>query len=139
MYYLYIMERYCLECGERLSGRSDKLFCCDSCRSNWHNTRARKKDVGIRRINSILKRNHTILEGCILSGKTHIGTKELIDKSFNPYYFTSAERSAIRRRFYCYDIPYRLSADGSLTIECRVNDHIQPDDGSEGKCFRKSD
>ena len=119
------MERYCLECGELLSGRSDKLFCCDSCRSNWHNARARKNDAGLRQINSILKKNHTILEGCIISGKTHIGAKELTDKSFNPYYFTSAEKSAIRRRFFCYDIPYRLSADGSLTIERHSNDTYQ--------------
>lgn len=116
-YYVCNMERRCLECGEVLSGRSDKMFCCDSCRSNWHNARERAGDADIRRINSILRRNHSILAEHLMSGKLRISAKELTDRSFNPNYFTSSGIGLIHRRLICYDIRYILMPDGSVTIK----------------------
>jgi len=35
------MKRICPECGEQVTGRSDKIYCCDSCRVNHFNKEAR--------------------------------------------------------------------------------------------------
>ena len=100
-------ERYCLECGERFSGRSDKRFCCDACRNSYHNAISRQSKAYSYKINSILHRNHAILSENLRSGKLMIGRQELEDKHFSARCHTASSRGLLGRRIYtCYDISY---------------------------------
>lgn len=53
--------RTCLECGERLYGRSDKKFCNDHCRNSFNHKVSQQDGTFLRKINSLLKRNRKIL------------------------------------------------------------------------------
>jgi len=49
-------ERYCLECGEPLIGRSDKKFCDDQCRNAYNNKLNRDHINLYRNINNKLRK-----------------------------------------------------------------------------------
>jgi len=85
------MERICLDCGSRLTGRSDRKFCSDSCRINYHNTRRREEEKSIRLINHCLRKNRYLLSDLFQSDKTVISMKELLLKGFNPYFHTHSK------------------------------------------------
>ena len=110
-------DRYCLECGERFSGRSDKRFCCDACRNSYHNAVSRQSKAYSYRINSILHRNHSILEECMEAGRMRIGRREMNEKMFAEKYFTALTRKFPGRPVYtCYDISYRLEGRRGVRI-----------------------
>ena len=56
------MDKYCLECGEKLIGRVDKKFCSDYCRNSYHNKLNKDTKNLMRNINNILRKNYRILE-----------------------------------------------------------------------------
>ena len=114
--YLWVMERYCLECGEKLSGRSDKRFCCDSCRSNWHNSKVNRNDSYVRQVNGILHKNRRILQQYYESGRRRIGRHELFGASFNPDFYTSCSKWPLRRFYRCYDMSYTILPNGGIYI-----------------------
>ncbi|MDK2910755.1 MAG: hypothetical protein PWR20_2323 [Bacteroidales bacterium] len=82
-------QRFCLECGEPLTGRRDKKFCGDQCRNNYNNRRYSESSVIIRKVNNILKKNYQILCELNPGGKTTIGRQKLVEKGYNFEYFTS--------------------------------------------------
>lgn len=99
-----------------MSGRSDKRFCCDSCRSNWHNSKAHENDRPVRQINGILRRNRNILQHYYETGRRHIGKHELNGTAFNPEFYTSRTGWLVARRYCCYDIYYRALPGGSIYL-----------------------
>ncbi len=82
-------QRFCLECGEPLTGRRDKKFCGDQCRNNYNNRRYSESGTLIRKINNILKKNYLILSELNPGGKTTLPRHKLTEKGFNFNYFTS--------------------------------------------------
>ena len=66
------MERLCLDCGEAVKGRTDKKFCDDSCRNNYNNRLKSENGIVFNRINSILKKNRTLLSKFNPDGKVKI-------------------------------------------------------------------
>ena len=50
-----MVEKRCPVCGTAVVGRIDKVFCCDDCRSYYHNARYRKR-IGV------LHRNKEMLQ-----------------------------------------------------------------------------
>lgn len=55
-------SRVCLECGEPLTGRADKKFCNDVCRSAYNNKQITgSRTPVVRHIHRILLRNRQIL------------------------------------------------------------------------------
>ncbi|MBO4572024.1 MAG: hypothetical protein J5699_08875 [Bacteroidales bacterium] len=110
-------QRYCLECGEVFSGRSDKRFCSDSCRNSYHNSASRQSKAYSYRINSLLNRNHAILAECRRSGKTRLERSEMAEKMFSEKYCTACSRRFLGRPVYfCYDIPYRIEGRRGVRI-----------------------
>ncbi len=102
-------DKLCLECGEKVLGRSDKKFCNDYCRNAYNN----KLDVGnknlVRNINNALKKNYKILTFLNPSGKTKISKRVLETKGFYFEYFTSIYKTqAGKVYYYCYDQGYLL-------------------------------
>jgi len=99
----------CLECGEKVIGRSDKKFCNDYCRNAFNN----KLNIGdknlVRNTNNALKKNYKILCELNTSGKTKIVKDTLLKKGFNFNLMTSIYKTKTGNTyFYCYNQGYLL-------------------------------
>ena len=51
----------CRECGKPLIGRTDKKYCHEGCRNEFHNRKNRVFYSRLRRVNRLLLRNYRIL------------------------------------------------------------------------------
>ena len=112
-----IVERrtpVCIECGDRIRyGRSDKKFCCDSCKSAHHN-RVSKASRNIRRkIQRMLNRNYEILDSLLKADVTASDMMELMSMGFTPGLYTSCRKHVCRQHshneYVCFDIKYRMT------------------------------
>lgn len=83
------MQKTCLECDEKLIGRSDKKFCSDYCRNAYNNNINKDSKNLIRNINNRLRKNWRILETANTNGKTKTTRKKLTQEGFDFNYFTS--------------------------------------------------
>jgi hypothetical protein len=97
----------CLECGTVLIGRSDKKFCDDSCRSNYHN-RVKGEDKNlIRNVNYRLRKNRRILSELNPKGKSRTTKTILLKKGFDFNYVTSYYTTKAGKTYYfVYDQGY---------------------------------
>lgn len=100
-------KKKCLECGEPITGRTDKKYCSDACRNAYNNRQNNQNYNLIRRINRILAKNHKILSETNKKGKTTKSRSELLEKGFNFHYFTSLYTTKeMKQYFFCYDQGY---------------------------------
>jgi len=111
------MERNCLRCGAPVHGRIDKKFCCDDCRTDYHNELRRKREKEFREVNRILAANWRILTDNLHDGRSRLSAAELAARNFNFQIFTASElRFPGRRTFWCYNYAYRISRSGIVHI-----------------------
>ena len=102
-----VFKRICKECGRAFHGRSDKLFCDDGCRNQFHNKLNSDANNYVRNVNNILRRNRRILEHHYRRGETQIEREELQASGFDFGYHTKVEnRVEDQKVFYCYDYAY---------------------------------
>lgn len=101
------MGQTCLECGEKLIGRTDKKFCSDYCR-NVHNNRLNKDSKNLmRNVNNRLRKNYRILEKLNPDQKTRATRQMLLNKDFDFNYFTSIYTTKKGTTYYfVYDQGY---------------------------------
>ncbi|MBN1985291.1 MAG: hypothetical protein JW761_03250 [Prolixibacteraceae bacterium] len=115
-------ERKCLECGEPLKGRADQKFCNDLCRNAYNNKKLGKSTKYIRRINRILKTNHSILEELNSEEKTTVYAKKLEKRNFNfdfhTHYYKTRNGNIY---FFCYDQGY-LKLDNNKYLLVKKED-----------------
>lgn len=103
------MEKICPECGGRFVGRIDKIYCCDSCRSNHNNRIYRKNGAESRLANRILVRNRRLLEAAFSQGISSVNLGALQTMGFDPGFWTSRHRRLMRpTRYFCYEFSYTL-------------------------------
>jgi hypothetical protein len=108
-----ITERYCIECGQRIAGRSDKKFCNDQCRTAWHNKLKCEEYDQIKTTNNILIRNRRILAELIAVGRKEIRTETLTKLGFQFDYFTRAQKERNgHQSHFCYDVGYMPVSKG---------------------------
>lgn len=101
------MQKKCLECGEKVIGRSDKKFCSDYCRNAYHNTINKDTKNLIRNINNRLRKNWRILEKLNPKQKTKTTRIKLIQEGFDFNYFTSIYTTKAGTIYYfVYDQGY---------------------------------
>ncbi len=108
----------CLECGEKIIGRSDKKFCNDGCRNAYNNKH--NKDVSnlMRNINNKLRKNFRILsEQKFVDGKAKTTKQNLSIIGFDFTYFTHFKvyKNGAEYRFV-YDIGYKFLEDDWILI-----------------------
>jgi len=97
-------QRKCLECDEPLRGRADQKFCSDACRNAYNNKKLSGSTNYMRKINRILKKNHSILENLNQSGKTTLFKSALEKNGYNFKYFTHIYKTRNQKVYYfCYD------------------------------------
>lgn len=108
-----IEKKFCLSCGTYLSGRSDKKFCDDACRTSFHNRGRQEKSDIFRETDSILRLNRRILSGMVeQQQKLRLNSKQLLSAGFRPDYVTriaSDSGGSIVRYYYEFGLR-RLSA-----------------------------
>ena len=96
---------YCLDCGAELEGRADKKFCSDHCKSSYHYERSKSKATSLfKTIDAQLKKNRRLLKLYNRAGKATVRKEVLIEKGFNPRYFTH----------------YWKAGNGNVYLFCRV-------------------
>ncbi|MBX2901296.1 MAG: DUF2116 family Zn-ribbon domain-containing protein [Cyclobacteriaceae bacterium] len=82
-------EKGCLECGTKITGRSDKKFCSDQCRVAYNNKLNRDETTYMNNVTNILRKNRRILLELNTGGKTKVNRDKLNEKGFDFGYFTS--------------------------------------------------
>ena len=101
------MEKACLECGEKIVGRTDKKFCSDYCRNAYNNNLNKDSKNMVRNVNNQLRKNYRILEELNPDGKIRITKSKLISRGFNFDYFTSIYTTKTGNTYYfVYDQGY---------------------------------
>ncbi|AYZ12344.1 hypothetical protein V2E39_04755 [Chryseobacterium arthrosphaerae] len=107
----------CLECGEKIIGRSDKKFCNDACRNAYNNKQNKDSTNLMRNINNKLRKNYRILVETNIEGKTKASRSKLESLGFDFDYFTSLKvyKNGSEYRFI-YDYGYKLLEDDFVLI-----------------------
>ena len=101
------MEKACLECGEKIVGRTDKKFCSDYCRNAYNNNLNKDSKNMVCNVNNQLRKNYRILEELNPDGKIRITKSKLISRGFNFDYFTSIYTTKTGNTYYfVYDQGY---------------------------------
>ena len=114
-----INQPICRECGDKIKGRADKLFCNDSCRSAFNNRRNRTEVDPLRTINKVLSKNRKILkEAYETSGDSEtIPLRRLENKGFVFNFYTHIEEPMTGSCYrYCYDFGYAEAKNGEVMI-----------------------
>ena len=113
--------RTCLSCGKAVKGRSDKKFCDDYCRNQYHNLSNTGDNEYVRSITNALKKNRRILQELLPeTEETAKGHKEvLIDRGFRFKYITHTYTTRKGcTYFYCFDYGY-LPLEGDRVLIVR--------------------
>ena len=100
----------CLQCGKELkSGRIDKKFCNENCRTQYHNNQKIAEHVEIKKINGIIKNNRKILKSLLGNDKfVNVAHEDLLKKGFEFDYLTHYVTSQVKKNKYvfCYNYGY---------------------------------
>ncbi len=107
----------CLECGEKIIGRSDKKFCNDACRNAYNNKQNKDSTNLMRNVNNKLRKNYRILVETNTDGKTKITRSKLESLGFDFDYFTNLKvyKNGSEYKFI-YDYGYKLLEDDFVLI-----------------------
>lgn len=104
--------RHCLECGEPLYGRPDKVFCNRSCKSRWHGHLIRHQNTAYNKTMSNLQRNYGILEHLYKLKTVNCPLDELTGMGFIPDCVTHrVEKKGKHLEYRCFDFVYNMSAN----------------------------
>ena len=107
----------CLECGEKINyGRTDKKYCCDECRNRYHNHQSQASRNVKRRVLSLLEKNYQVLDVLVRSEVEAIRLTEAMAMGFNPNIMTSCNMDSRRKKIYCFDISYVMTANRLSSI-----------------------
>jgi predicted nucleic acid-binding Zn ribbon protein len=116
------MDKNCLDCGVPITGRTDKKFCSDSCRNNYHNKYKTNNTTLVRKINGILRKNRQILISLNPRGKAKVPGTRLTERGFNFNYFTNVYKTKAGKVYYfCYDQGYLPLDDNYFALVQREN------------------
>jgi predicted nucleic acid-binding Zn ribbon protein len=107
----------CIECGEKIIGRSDKKFCNDSCRNAYNNNQNKDSSNLMRNVNNKLRKNYRILSEINIEGKTKIAKSKLDGLGFDFNYLTNIKvyKNGSEYRFV-YDQGYKILEEDYVLI-----------------------
>lgn len=112
--------RLCLQCDKPIkSGRTDKKFCNEGCRSVYHNAKHTGEPPEMRRINKVLKNNRETLKSLLGKDAERICIRETLSKrGFKFDYHTHFVISHFHNNqfTFCYDYGYRQLQNNKYKI-----------------------
>ncbi|MBP7357521.1 MAG: hypothetical protein KA871_05365 [Cloacibacterium sp.] len=108
----------CLECGEKIIGRSDKKFCNDACRNSYNNKQNKDSSNLMRNINNKLRKNFRILsEQNFIDNKAKTSKNKLSLAGFDFRYITHIKTYKNGSQyFFVYDFGYKLLDDDMVLV-----------------------
>lgn len=109
---------FCLECGDKILGRSDKKFCNDSCRNSYNNRQRKASTQELRKINDILRKNFCILRELPFVDNIYKTNKPSLERlGFSFTYFTHivTYKNGAEYRFI-YSFGYKLGEDDFVLV-----------------------
>ncbi len=117
--------RECLNCGNKVIGRSDKKYCSPQCRSEYYNQQHRENNVIISQVNAILRKNRQILSDLNPRGKRLLPQRKLLEKGFRFDYCTNYYTTKTGRTYYyCYDQGYHLDQEKDEVLLVVKQDYV---------------
>ncbi len=101
--------RICRMCGRPVSGRVDKKFCDDHCRSNFNNKARSRAAAEIRLVNSILRHNRRVLNSMVMDDdETYALRSSMDERGFNFNFYTQQQTLDDGNIvMLCYDYAWR--------------------------------
>ena len=95
-----------------ITGRADKQFCSDMCRTSYHNRRYRREKEEVASINAILASNRRILETLCREGVESLPLSDRRMKGFSAAHYTSSCKSGRQTVYHCYEYSYEIKRRG---------------------------
>ena len=109
--------RVCLDCGDKIRGRSDKKFCSDQCRNNYNNRQNREINQYVRNIHSLLRKNRKILSDLYDAGKMRVHKDALLVSGYSFGFFTHVVEPENGPVFwYCYEYGFSEPEDEYIKL-----------------------
>lgn len=121
----------CLECGHKIKyGRSDKKFCCETCRSRYNNSQVRAGRAYKRRVMKSIAGNYDILDRLLRAGIKSVDLFELINLGFAVDTVTSHRKVRHHDEYACFDIKYimtptRISGITKISLNLRDSTKVK--------------
>lgn len=107
----------CKQCGRAVKGRTDKQFCNDGCRNQYHNLRNSCQNNYMRQVNHLLQKNRRILAGLFLgtAKTTTIAQEQLAEQGYQFRYCTHETKTQKGAARFCYEYGY-LPLEGDVLL-----------------------
>lgn len=106
------MERKCLECDRKISGRIDKKFCTDQCRNTYNNKEKSSDTSYMRSVNGILRKNRKILMKLNPEEMAKTTKEKLLNLGFNFNFYTNTYTTKDNRvYYYVYDYAFQETGE----------------------------
>lgn len=103
---------HCTYCEKPIIGRSDKLFCDVHCKSAYQYQHRKVNESHYFTIDKQLKKNRTILKFFNKAGKAYVPKNEMIERGFDPKYFTHYWKNQKGQVYlFCYEFGYLEISD----------------------------
>lgn len=107
----------CLNCNDKISGRADKKFCSDYCRTSHHNRMNSDANNFMRNINNTLRKNRRILLSFNPNQTSKVTKTELLDEGFKFSYYTNEYKTRAGKVYkFCYDQGYLDIGRGKFAL-----------------------
>ena len=111
----------CLECGEKIMGRSDKKFCSDLCRNAYNNKLNSDSTNLVRNVNNALRKNRRILEEICKEDKAKTTKSTLLSEGFDFSLHTNIRKTQKGASYhFVYDFGY-LELDNDFYLIVKDN------------------
>jgi hypothetical protein len=107
------MKKACLSCGNSITGRTDKKYCNNLCKNDFHNSTQLKVGAIEKMVSAAIRRNRKILESLFLEGQRKLDVTQLEHYGFSFKGLTGIEENGGKEsRFFCYE--YSICRKGRL-------------------------
>jgi hypothetical protein len=116
-FFMLSQSQPCKQCGRIVKGRTDKQFCNDGCRNQYHNQRNSYQNNYIRQVNHLLQKNRRILAALFLGASKDktIAQQQLADQGFQFRYCTHETNTQEGAARFCYEYGY-LPLEGDVLL-----------------------
>ncbi|OYY24185.1 MAG: hypothetical protein B7Y15_12095 [Bacteroidetes bacterium 24-39-8] len=116
-FFMHHISQPCKQCGRAVKGRTDKQFCNDGCRNQYHNLRNSCQNNYMRQVNHLLQKNRRILAAHFggSTKKKTIAQQQLADQGFQFRYCTHETKTDNGAARFCYEYGY-LPLEGDVLL-----------------------
>ena len=110
------MNRECAHptCSNPIKGRVDRKYCSEYCKSDFHyrNRKESGQEYFKKTVDDILRTNRNFLKAFNQAGKSWVRKEELLNKGFNPRFFTHYWKNKKGETYlFCYEQGFLETVD----------------------------